>query len=106
MAKSFDGLAAATRSVIGQDPMSGHLFCFLNRKGDRIKILFWDRNGYALYYKRLEAGTFQLPKEVQSGAKQIALESSELSLMLEGIDLRGAKRRKRWQPKRPMAKAA
>jgi transposase len=95
--KAFDGLSAAVREILRQDPLSGHLFAFRNRRGDRLKILFWDRSGYCLFYKRLERGTFHLP--VAAGrATHVEMEAAELSLMLEGIDLRGARRRPRWDP--------
>ena len=97
--KAMNGLSAAVREVLRQNPMSGHLFAFRNRRGDRIKILFWDRSGYCLFYKRLERGTFRLPVEVDAEAKHVEMEAAELSLMLEGIDLRGAKRRPRWDPR-------
>jgi transposase len=99
--KSFDGLAAATREVLAQDPLSGHLFVFLNRRRDRVKILLWDRNGYWLMCKRLERGRFRLP--TREG--QVEIESAELSLMLEGIDLAGAHRRPRWQPQKSTSPA-
>jgi len=92
--KSFDGLAAATRELLAQDPLSGHLFVFLNRRSDRVKILVWDRNGYWLMCKRLERGRFRTP--VRDG--KVEIESAELTLMLEGIDLAGARRRPRWTP--------
>ena len=95
--RSFDGLSAAVREVLRQDPLSGHLFVFRNRRGDRLKILFWDRSGYGLFYKRLERGTFQLP--VESTSTHVEMEAAELALMLEGIDLRGARRRPRWDPR-------
>ena len=98
MRKSFDGLSAAVREVVGADPLSGHLFVFLNRRRDRVKILLWERTGYCLVYKRLERGTFCVPHEPKPGARHIEVEASELSLMLEGIDLRGARRRPRWKP--------
>jgi transposase len=93
--KSFDSLAALTAGVVGQNPLSGHLFVFLNRYRDRVKILFWDRSGYCLYYKRLEAGTFKIPQEYDSGVAA-AMSLPELTLMLEGIDLSHARRRKRF----------
>lgn len=101
--KSFDGLSAAVREVLRQEPLSGHLFVFRNRRGDRLKILFWDRNGWALFYKRLERGTFQLPSEVPRDAVHVEMEAAELALMLEGIDLRGARRRPRWNPSEALA---
>jgi transposase len=93
--KSFDSLAALTSAVVRQDPLSGHMFVFLNRNRDRVKILFWDRSGYCLYYKRLEAGTFVVPGH--GGADAAAMMSvPDLMLILEGIDLSGARRRKRF----------
>lgn len=93
--KNFDGLAVTAREVTKKDPMSGHLFVFLNRRGDRVKILLWDRNGWMLLYKRLERGVFKRPREAQG---VVELEAAELGLMLEGIDLAGVKRRPRWEP--------
>lgn len=93
MRKSFDGLSALVAGVTGQDPYSGHLFVFRGRRGDRVKILYWDRSGYALFYKRLEEGTFRFPAGT---AGSIEIESSDLMLLLEGIELEGAHRRKRY----------
>jgi transposase len=95
--RGFDGLAAATRSLIRQDPLNGHLFVFLNRRRNRIKLLVWDRTGYLLVYKRLERGTFELPTEPVGLDRHIQLDAGELALMLEGLDLRGAVRRERWR---------
>jgi transposase len=94
--RGFDGLAATTRSIIGQDPLSGHVFVFLNRRRNRVKLLVWDRTGYMLLYKRLEQGTFKLPTEPEPGRRHIEMDAGELGLMLEGLDLRGARRQKRW----------
>jgi len=94
--RGFDGLAAATRQLIGADPLSGHVFVFLNRRRNRIKLLVWDRTGYHLLFKRLEQGTFRLATAPRSGARHVELDAAELSLLLEGIDLRGARRRCRW----------
>jgi len=102
--RGFDGLAAATRSVMGESPLSGHLFVFLNRRRNRIKILLWDRTGYVLLYKRLERGSFELPTEPLAGRRHVEVDSGELGLMLEGLDLRGARRRKRWY-RRPQEEA-
>lgn len=98
MRRSLDGLAAMTREIIRQDPLSGHLFVFFNRRRDRVKILFWDRSGLCLWYKRLEAGVFTLPVPSNPHRHSVEMESAELSLILEGIDLRGARRRKRFVP--------
>ena len=95
MHKSFDGLAGLVRDVLEEDPMSGHLFVFVNRRADKIKLLFWDRSGFALFYKRLEKGTFRLPKKPLPGQSHLEVEAAELALMMEGIQLLGARRRAR-----------
>jgi transposase len=94
--KSFDGLAAVVESEFGLEPLSGHLFVFLNRRGQLVQMLFWDRNGFILVKKRLEAGTFRLMKQAQKAERHVQIDSAELALMLEGIELRGAVRRKRY----------
>ena len=99
MRKGFNGLAAATRQVIGEDPLSGHLFVFFNRRRDRTKILFWDRSGLCLYYKRIEKGRFHLGLFDARRGRRAEVEAAELSLILEGIDLKGAKRRARFTPR-------
>jgi transposase len=96
MRKGFDTLAVLVRDGLGYDPLSGHLFLFLGRRRDRLKILYWDRDGYALWYKRLEKGTFRMPR-TKDGAASIELKASELAMLLEGIDLRSIKRRARFQ---------
>ena len=96
MRRSFDALAQDVMDVLGEDPLSGHLFVFRSRRGNRVKILFWDRSGYVLYYKRLEKGTFRFP---EADGDRVEIEAAELSLILEGIDLAGAKRRPRFVPK-------
>jgi transposase len=95
MRRSFDTLAEMTRQVLGENPLSGHLFLFASRRADRVKILYWDRGGYALWYKRLETGKFHLPAVE---GKRVELDASELSLLLEGIDLSGARRERRFTP--------
>lgn len=95
--RGFDGLAATTRSLIREDPLNGHLFVFLNRRKNRIKLLVWDRTGYLLLYKRLERGTFHLVTQPAAGQRHVELDAGELGLMLEGVDLRGAARRERWR---------
>jgi transposase len=100
MRKGFDTLAALVREGLGCDPLSGHLFLFIGRRRDRIKILYWDSDGYALWYKRLEIGTFRMPV-AKPDTTSIELKASELAMLLEGIDLRSIKRRQRFrrQPK-------
>ena len=82
----FDRLAERVRAVIGQDPLSGQLFVFRSRGGDRLKLLLWDGDGFLLWYKRLEAGVFKLPR-VQPGARSVELRASELAMVLDGIDV-------------------
>lgn len=99
---SFDRLAALARDVIQQDPLSGHLFVFRNRAGDKVKILSWDRSGFCLWYKRLERGVFHLPSAT---ATHLEIEAAELTLLLDGIDLTHAARRPRWRPRLVAARA-
>ena len=87
----FDRLAERVRAVIGQDPLSDSLFIFRSRRGDRLKILAWDRDGFVLWYKRLEAGVFKLQR-VQEGARSVELRASELAMILDGIDMTKLKR--------------
>jgi transposase len=93
MRKSFDTLAALVTDVVEEDPQSGHLFLFVNRRRDRLKVLWWDRSGYCLLAKRLEHGQFRVFDRAEGKAGTFELSASELALILEGIDLRGAKRR-------------
>jgi transposase len=95
---SFDRLAELARRVTGQDPLCGHLFLFRSRGGDRLKVLYWDKDGYALWYKRLEEGTFKLPK-IDGSQKSVELRASELAMLLDGIDLKSVRRVKRYTPK-------
>ena len=92
---SFDRLAALARDVCQKDPLSGHLFAFFNRPADRVKILYWDRSGFCLWYKRLERGVFHLPR---AGAAMLELDAADLTLLLDGIDLATAVRRRRFLP--------
>jgi transposase len=95
--KSFDGLAALVTAEFGLEPLSGHLFVFLNRRGHLAQMLFWDRSGFCILKKRLEAGAFHRARAVEGSATHVEIDSAELALMLEGIDLAGAKRRKRYR---------
>jgi transposase len=98
MRRGFDGLAALVREVVREDPLSGHLFVFFNRRRDRVKILWWDRSGYAVWYKRLERGAFRPHVEQREGVVVAEVEAAELALVLEGIELAGARRRSRFHP--------
>lgn len=88
--KSFDGLAALVRDVIKEDPLSGHLFVFRSRRAHSLKILYWDRTGFCIWYKRLENGYFKLPKNEFAS---VQIDAADLWLLLEGIDLSNAPRR-------------
>jgi transposase len=102
--KSHDGLHALVRDHFGDDPMSGHLFVFFNRLRDRVKVLVWDRNGYWLFYKRLERGNFRV---LASGAeKRVEVKRAELMLLLEGIDLEKGKYRPHFADGVRIAKSA
>ena len=92
----FDRLAERARTVIGQDPLSDALFIFRSRRGDRLKILSWDRDGFILWYKRLESGVFKLPR-VKPGACSVELRASELAMILDGIDMTKLKRVPRYE---------
>ena len=92
----FDRLAERVKTVIGEDPLSGHLFVFRSRRSDRMKILHWDRDGFVLWYKRLEQGVFKLPRP-QEGARSLELRASELAMVLDGIDVSKLKRVARYE---------
>ncbi|MGZ3489822.1 MAG: IS66 family insertion sequence element accessory protein TnpB [Isosphaeraceae bacterium] len=93
MRKSFDGLAALALGSLGLDPLSGHLFVFVNKRRDRIKILYWDRDGLAVWAKRLERGTYRVP---DAAASRVEITTAELAALLAGIDLNTARRRVRY----------
>jgi transposase len=97
MRKGFDSLAALVRDHLGYDPLSGHLFVFRSRRGDRVKMLCWDRDGFTLYYRRLEEGTFRFPAATDANARSVEVSAQELSLLLWGIDPSSVKRQKRYQ---------
>jgi transposase len=96
MRRSFDGLLALVRDYLGhEDPLSGHLFVFRNKSGDRLKVIWWDRDGLAIFYKRLEEGTFTFP--IPAGeAKQLEMTAADLQLVLQGIDPAKVQRSKRY----------
>ncbi len=109
MRRSFDGLAGMAEELIGEDPLSGHLFLFRNRRRDRIKILFWDTDGLCIWYKRLEDGCFQLPsdrhvastdteskRDSDSPPARWEIRADELAMLLGGVDLTSVRRQKRY----------
>lgn len=95
MRKKFDGLSGVVESTLGANPLSGDVFIFINKRRDRIKLLLWDRDGFWLFYKRLEKGTFQLPTDT-SDSQSIELNHDALWMILTGIDLGSIKRRPRF----------
>jgi transposase len=102
MRKSFDGLAQMVREFLDTDPLSGHLFVFRSKRGDRLKLLYWDTDGLAIWYKRLEEGTFRFPVASADG-HGIEIRAADLTMLLDGVDLESVKRRKRYR--RPAAAA-
>jgi len=96
--KSFDGLANEVRSVLEKDPLCGHVFVFLNRRKNLVKLLVWTRGGFTIVAKRLERGTFAFSKQVNAEATSIELDAHELLMLLEGIDVTRARASKRWEP--------
>ena len=96
MRKSFDTLACLVQAHLGQDPLSGDLFVFRSKRGDRLKLLYWDTDGYALWYKRLEAGRFRFPL-VSKGQTHVTIAAAELTMLLDGVDLASVRRTKRFR---------
>ncbi len=96
MRKSFDGLCALVRNVFQADPLDGSLFLFVNRRGDRLKAMWWDRDGLALFYKRLESGTFERLTSV-GPSPTVEIDATQLALLLSGVSLASARRRKRYR---------
>jgi transposase len=96
MRNGIDGLQAVVEQVLKQDPLKGHLFVFIGKRRDKVKVLYWDQNGFVLYMKRLERGRFQLPV-VDERRTKVEMQSEDLQMLLKGIDL-NAKRLARWSP--------
>lgn len=94
MRRSFDSLAEMAREHVGEDPLSGHLFVFKNKNQDCVKILYWDRDGYAIWYKRIQKGTFSLPSNVGGG---IEIDATSFSMLLNGVDFDKVKKQKRYE---------
>lgn len=98
--KGADSLMVLVRDVLRQDPLSGHLFVFFSRRRDRVRLVYWDRNGFAMWTKRLEKGRFRPKFSADGGFTASTIEAGELMLIIEGIDLAGARRRPRWEPRK------
>lgn len=104
MRRSFDGLASLVEEHLRYDPLAGDLFIFRSKRGDRVKLLYWDEDGFALWYKRLEAGTFVFPSDAgreRIGEHGVTLRPAELAMLLDGVDLSSVKRGKRYQRSKP-----
>jgi transposase len=99
MRKSFDGLSTIVTDFMNEDPLSGHMFLFINRRRNLAKLLYWSGDGYALWYKRLERGTFEPPtaiRSTQDTSPRMEITASQMSLLLDGIELASARRRVRY----------
>jgi len=96
MRRGFDGLASMVAEIVGEDPLSGHLFVFRNRRQDRLKILYWDRDGFALWYKRLEKGSFKFPAVVSDRSCRVEINASDLMMLLDGVDVLSVRRERRY----------
>jgi transposase len=97
--KGFDGLAQMVREFLGADPLSGHLFVFRNKRADRLKLLYWDTDGLAIWYKRLERGSFRFP--VSATGDGLEVRAADLAMILDGVDLGSVKRQRRYQRPQP-----
>lgn len=98
--KSFDTLAEVVRQHLQTDPLSGHVFVFRNRKSDRVKLLYWDEDGYVIVYKRLEEGTFRFPA-AKGDASGVTLRAAELAMLLDGVDWQNVRRSRRYRRSAP-----
>jgi transposase len=96
--KSFDGLSNEIRHALGYDPLSGHVFVFLNRRKNQVKLIVWTRGGFTIVHKKLERGTFTFPARVTADATSVVIDVHELAMLLEGIEIEGAKTKRRWEP--------
>ena len=94
--KSHDGLAAVVEQALKEDLLSGSLFVFTNKRADRVKLLYWDSDGYVLFYKRLEVGVFRFPR-TEGGTQKLSISASDFQMILSGVDLSSVKRLKRYQ---------
>lgn len=109
MRKSFDSLAGLVRQHLDADPLAGDLFVFRSKRGDRVKLLYWDNDGLAIWYKRLEEGTFLFPTadalRAPIGTHGLAIRPADLAMLLDGVDLASVQRRTRYQRPQPATKA-
>jgi transposase len=103
--KSFEGLSNEVRSALAADPISGHVFLFLNRKRSQVKLLVWTRGGFTIVHKRLERGRFTFPERVTEGATCVTIDAHELAMLLEGLEPATTRAAERWVPERPTTMA-
>jgi transposase len=103
--RSFDGLSNVVRELMKEDPLSGHVFVFINRRRTMIKLLVWTRGGFTIVHKRLEKGTFARLLSKDEARSHVQVDVHELSMLLEGIELRTGRASKRWEPSRHMPAA-
>jgi transposase len=104
--KSFDGLAQLVQLNLAGDPLSGHFYVFGNKRGDRLKLLYWDHGGFCLWYKRLEQGCFVWPKlPATAGDHGLEMRAADFAMLLDGVDLESVKRRRRYQRPQTVAPA-
>jgi transposase len=99
--QSFEGLTNQIRHALGYDPLSGHVFVFLNRRRNQVKLILWTRGGFTIVHKRLEKGTFTFPARVAEGVASVAIDVHELAVLLEGIEVEELKTKPRWEPTPP-----
>jgi transposase len=99
--QSFEGLSNAVRAVLAKDPMSGHVFIFVNRRATQVKLLMWTRGGFTIVHKRLERGRFTFAQRVVGGAACVEIDAHELAMLLEGLDVSRAPAARRWSPSQP-----
>ena len=96
--KSFEGLSNEVRNVLASDPLSGHVFLFLNRTRTQVKMLMWTRGGFTIVHKRLEKGRFTFPAQVRAGVAQVEIDAHELAMLLEGLEVKSTRGSVRWNP--------
>jgi transposase len=98
--KSFEGLSNEVRHVLSSDPLSGHVFIFINRRRTQVKLLLWTRGGYTIVHKRLERGRFKFPERVTTQATHAEIDAHELAMLLEGLEVARKRHAVRWNPPR------
>ena len=104
--KSFEGLSNAVRCELARDPLSGHVFLFLNRRHNQVKMLIWTRGGFTIVHKRLERGRFRFPERVTESATSVEIDGHELSMLLEGLEVAREPHARRWEPVKAKPTAA